>query len=130
MVNNGNQIKPIKPADLISRHFPFTEFSDTFTIGVVSETRAFVITRITVMPEQYLAGLRLITLRFCRTGSSCPFGYTIPNNTMSVIDLGIGRQFTTVGQWTMDTTNRGGLPQNVANQIIVHVFSYYYDKES
>ena len=128
LIGNGPDLRPIRPENLIERRGIFTTFSSRAIIGTVTDDRAFVITSITVSPERYLSTYRPITLRFCREPSSCSHSYNVPNNTISKIDFGIGDLFTSNGRHYIDIVDRGGLPENVANQIIIHVSGYFYDR--
>lgn len=131
LLGDSTELKPIKFSNLIEERRAFTRFSDKLTIGTVTDTRKFVITSITVAPENYPSTLSPISLRFCvnrPSGSTnCTHSFKVPNNTISKIDYGFGDLFTSNGQHYIDLTSRGGLPQNVANQIVVFVSGYFYN---
>lgn len=128
LIGNESELKPISPSNLIDVRRAFTTTSDRATIGTVTDERAFVLSSITVSPESYPASYNPIRLRFCRESSSCSHGISVPNNTISKIDFGLGELFTFNGTYYIDITSRGGLPQNVANQISLHISGYYYKK--
>lgn len=127
MVGDG-PFKPLAISDLIQVRRAFTVYADKLIIGNVTDSRGIIITKITVSPENYPAALDEINVRYCRTGSSCSHSISAPNNTTTTIDFGLGDILEGTGQHYLDLTSRGGLPQNVANQIYVFVSGYYYDK--
>ena len=128
LIGNESELKPISPSNLIDVRRAFTTTADRATIGTATDERGIVLSNITVMPEEYPASLSTISLRFCRESGSCSHSISVPNNTNSNIDFGLGELFTFNGTYYIDIIDRGGLPQNVANQIAVHISGDYYKK--
>lgn len=128
MVGNGSNLQPISTDDLIEKLGVFTHSTNKAIFGTVTDERGIILTKITVAPERYPGTLAPISLRFCRESGVCFHSYAVPNNTISTIDFGLGDLFSSNGTYYIDLTSRGGLPENVSNQIIIHISGYYYDK--
>ena len=128
LIGNESELKPINPSNVIDVRRAFTTTSDRATIGTVTAERGIILSNITVAPEEYPTTLSTISLRFCRDGGGCSHSISVPNNTISKIDFGLGELFTFNGEYYIDIVDRGGLPQNVANQISIHISGYFYNK--
>jgi hypothetical protein len=128
LISNESELKPISPSNIIDVRRAFTVTSDRATIGTVTDERGIVLSNISVSPENYPSTLSTLSLRFCRQSGSCSHSISVPNNTISNINFGLGELFTFNGVYYIDVIDRGGLPQNVANQISVHISGYYYEK--
>lgn len=126
MIGNGPELKPLAPADVVDVRFPFTTSSNWVRIFTVTDDYIYVLKSILVSPEQYPATRRPISIRFCRTstGSNCSHSWKVPNDNVTKLDFGLGEIFDFNSSYYLDITDRGGLPENVANQIVVQVSAY------
>jgi len=126
LLGNESELKPLSPEDLIDVRRAFTFNTDDVLISTVTNDHMFVLKSILIAPEQYPAVRRPISLRFCRTpnGTNCSHAWKVPNDTITRLDFGIGEIFDIIGSHYIDVSDRGGLPQNSANQISVHVSGY------
>ena len=130
LLGNGPELEPLSPDDLVDVRRAFTFNTDDVLISTVTSDHIFVLKSILIAPEQYPATRQTISLRFCRTpnGSSCSHSWKVPNDTVTRLDFGIGEIFDTIGSHYIDINDRGGLPQNSANQISIHVSGYRIER--
>ncbi|MCH2189770.1 MAG: hypothetical protein MK188_02445 [Gammaproteobacteria bacterium] len=131
LIGDDSQLKPISPTDLVDARAAFTTGSQSLRIFTVTNESLYVLSSILVAPEQYPATRRPISIRFCKgpggTGE-CTHAWKVPNDNVTKLDFGIGEIFDINATYYLDITDRGGLPENVGNQIIVQVSAYRVDK--
>jgi len=132
LFGNGPELKPIKISDAILRHNTLFFSSHVVNLGNQTASRRIIITSITVSPKRYDIARKPLSINFCiNPDSGCLSDYlTVPNNTTTTLDFGIGIQpfINFSGTMFVRILDRGGIPQGGnTNGISVYVTGYFLD---